>query len=430
MKYNIYTEGNYFTIKSEVDEYFYGHRKDVIVDKDNINLKNYRVFNVKDFSDKIILKVGSILKLDNSLYTQVEWETFYKDNTGNFNGGGTAPTNQNLQQVTDVGNTTTNPIVVQGIKITSGVENERIKITDVNSTAIQIGNGPFNTNNINLGGVQIGTNSSVSNTGTDCIQIGIETGTNNAGADCVQIGNYSSNQNTGSSCVQIGNDTGLNNVGGDNIQIGTSVGGSNNSIYTIQLGQSTGQLNSGDNSIQIGTSTGFQNSGDNVVQIGNYSGKFNIFNNVIQIISANQPIKTAAATQDNQAVLQATQGRLLIDLSSLADNTLSGTNTGDNSLNLLYENKIQRVIISSQSGNVVALSAPNTDYVYIFTATGTLTLPTAIANKNRYTVKNRSAVNITVNFTSGQNADGSISIAITPNQALEFISDNNNYIII
>ena len=91
MKYNIYTEGNYFTIKSEVDEYFYGHRKDVIVDKDNIDLQNYRVFNVKDFSDKIILKIGSILKQDNSSYSQVEWETFYKENTGNFNGGGTAP---------------------------------------------------------------------------------------------------------------------------------------------------------------------------------------------------------------------------------------------------------------------------------------------------------------------------------------------------
>ena len=104
MKYNIYTEGNYFTIKSEVDEYFYGHRKDVIVDKDNINLKNYRIFNVKDFSDKIILKVGNILKLDNSPYTQVEWETFYKENTGNFNGGGTAPSivNSNWNAITGV----------------------------------------------------------------------------------------------------------------------------------------------------------------------------------------------------------------------------------------------------------------------------------------------------------------------------------------
>ena len=95
-KYNIYTEGNYFTIKSEQGEFFYGHRKDVVVDKDNINLQNYRIFNVKDFSDKIIVKIPNILKQDDSPYTLLEWETFYKENTGNFNGGGSAPTvNQN-----------------------------------------------------------------------------------------------------------------------------------------------------------------------------------------------------------------------------------------------------------------------------------------------------------------------------------------------
>ena len=95
--YNIYTEGNYFIIKSEAGEFFYGHRKDVIVDKDNINLSNYRIFNVKDFSDKIIVKIPNILKQDNSPYTLLEWETFYKENTGNFNGGGSAPTSDPLK---------------------------------------------------------------------------------------------------------------------------------------------------------------------------------------------------------------------------------------------------------------------------------------------------------------------------------------------
>jgi hypothetical protein len=91
---------------------------------------------------------------------------------------------------------------------------------------------------------------------------------------------------------------------------------------------------------------------------------------------------------------------------------------------------ITRSINIGQSGSVSAGATASTDYVYIFTGLGTLTLPTAVGNTNQYTVKNSHSANITVDFTSGQNADGSTSITIVPNQSLDFISNNSNYIII
>jgi hypothetical protein len=82
---------------------------------------------------------------------------------------------------------------------------------------------------------------------------------------------------------------------------------------------------------------------------------------------------------------------------------------------------------TQQSGNITAGSQSNTHYYYSFNALGQLTLPTAIGNTSTYQVKNASAVNITVVFTAGQNADGSTSILLIPNQSLVFISNNVNF---
>ncbi len=101
--YKIYTEGNYFIIAS-ADETFYGHKKEVLVDKNNKNRTFYRIFNVKDWKNSTSLNISDIFKKDGSPYTQNEWETFYTDNTGNFNSGAViAP------QISDALNNATNP---------------------------------------------------------------------------------------------------------------------------------------------------------------------------------------------------------------------------------------------------------------------------------------------------------------------------------
>ena len=91
--YKIYESDNYIIVtKVENGETFYGHKKNVFIDKNNTNKPFYSIFNVKDFKEDTVLKIGEIQKQDGTLYTEAEFDTFYRTNTGNFNGGGTAPT--------------------------------------------------------------------------------------------------------------------------------------------------------------------------------------------------------------------------------------------------------------------------------------------------------------------------------------------------
>lgn len=90
--YKIYESDNYIVVtKVENGETFYGHKKNVFIDKNNTNKPFYSIFNVKDFKEDTVLKIGEIQKQDGTLYTEAEFDTFYRTNTGNFNGGGTAP---------------------------------------------------------------------------------------------------------------------------------------------------------------------------------------------------------------------------------------------------------------------------------------------------------------------------------------------------
>ena len=85
-QYKIYTKGNYIVIVDvQKNEYFYGIRKEVHIDKSNVNKAVYRAFNVKDFSSSIILAIPNILKEDGTPYSEAEFDTFYQGNTGTIN---------------------------------------------------------------------------------------------------------------------------------------------------------------------------------------------------------------------------------------------------------------------------------------------------------------------------------------------------------
>lgn len=87
-KYKIYIKGNYFLIEKVTNrEIQYGHRKEVLVDKNNLQKPIYRIFNVKDWRQREPLHISQILKEDGIPYTQEEWEVFYTTNTGNFSLG-------------------------------------------------------------------------------------------------------------------------------------------------------------------------------------------------------------------------------------------------------------------------------------------------------------------------------------------------------
>lgn len=87
--------------------------------------------------------------------------------------------------------------------------------------------------------------------------------------------------------------------------------------------------------------------------------------------------------------------------------------------------------ISSVSTTTAAAAAASTDYVYLCTGTFTITLPTAVSNKNLYTVKNIGSGTITVATTSAQTIDGSTTAPILVQYtSLDIISDNANWNIV
>ena len=81
--------------------------------------------------------------------------------------------------------------------------------------------------------------------------------------------------------------------------------------------------------------------------------------------------------------------------------------------------------------SITLASASNTDYVYLASGTITLTMPTAIGNSNRYTIKNVGAGVITVDTILGQTIDGSSSVLISvSNTSIDLISDGSNWNVI
>lgn len=87
-------------------------------------------------------------------------------------------------------------------------------------------------------------------------------------------------------------------------------------------------------------------------------------------------------------------------------------------------------LIATITTAVTLGAAALTDYVAFIGASGVVTLPTAVGNLNRYTLKNVDTTNKTVSFTGGQTADGSTTIILTPNTSVDIVSDNVNWRII
>lgn len=75
-------------------------------------------------------------------------------------------------------------------------------------------------------------------------------------------------------------------------------------------------------------------------------------------------------------------------------------------------------------------AAASTDYVALIGTSGVVTLPTAVGNTNRYTLKNVDTTNKTVSTTSSQTIDGSTTVTLTPNTAIDVLSDNSNWWIV
>lgn len=84
--------------------------------------------------------------------------------------------------------------------------------------------------------------------------------------------------------------------------------------------------------------------------------------------------------------------------------------------------------IASVSSPTTAGATANIDYVYLVSGITTLTMPTAVGNQNKYTVKNTGSNTVTIATTSGQTIDGSASITLpVANTSVDLISNGANW---
>jgi hypothetical protein len=89
--------------------------------------------------------------------------------------------------------------------------------------------------------------------------------------------------------------------------------------------------------------------------------------------------------------------------------------------------------ITTITSSTSAGSSANTDYVYNGNTTGaiTLTLPTAVSNTNRYTVKNSNIGILSIYTTPSETIDGATFYNLTTQyQAVDLLSDNTNWFIV
>lgn len=171
-------------------------------------------------------------------------------------------------------------------------------------------------------------------------------------------------------------------------------------------------------------------------------------------------------------------GHVVLDQDDIADGTgakqftaaektklagISGTNTGDNATNTQYSGLAtskQDVLVSATniktingssilgsgdlvisggsgitrsivvtSGNVSAGAMASTDYVYLIAGAHTVTLPTAVSNTNRYTIKNNHSASVALAFTGAETADGG-GVTLAPQASVDLISNGTNWSII
>lgn len=87
-------------------------------------------------------------------------------------------------------------------------------------------------------------------------------------------------------------------------------------------------------------------------------------------------------------------------------------------------------VITVITGSVTIGSEKNTDYVILVDTGGAPTLPTAVGNTSRITIKNVSSTNKTVLTSSSQGIDDSVGITLRPNASVDLVSDGSGWVVI
>ena len=122
IKYKIFTKDNYFfIIDVETSREYSSHKADVLISKRYKDFDFYTAHNIPDWNILEALKIGELIKENDSPYTESEFETFYQQFTGESSGGsggGSFDVGNPLPMIgteTDGGTPTGKALVIAGV---------------------------------------------------------------------------------------------------------------------------------------------------------------------------------------------------------------------------------------------------------------------------------------------------------------------------
>ncbi len=127
-------------------------------------------------------------------------------------------------------------------------------------------------------------------------------------------------------------------------------------------------------------------------------------------------------TMDNAVLNTSTGSRILVGGSSLSAGTTAAAFSGVKELNGRY------AVTATDSVTPGTFSGVN--YVVFVSTGGSVTLPTAVGNTSRYTVKNITTSDKTISTTSSQTIDGATTLTVLPDMSVDLISDGSNWRIV
>lgn len=200
-----------------------------------------------------------------------------------------------------------------------------------------------------------------------------------------------------------------------------------NSDGSLTISPTTGAVVASLNIANTNTWTTVQNFQGAPVSI--LLGVANLSPGTIRMLNAFNGTRVTISAPDNSITPPVNWTFMLPPTAGTSGYVLSTDGSGiSNWVSISSTGAIKR-ITASVSTNTTAGSATATDYVYFCSGTMTLTLPTAVGNTNRYSVKNVGSGTVTIATTGGETIDGGSTVVLTAslNGAVDLMSDNSNW---
>jgi hypothetical protein len=318
----------------------------------------------------------------------------------NISGGGGGGS-QTLQQVSDLGNTTSNTI----------------QFTNTDTSIVLSGAASFTSSTViinsdlSTSGVAIGYDCASTSQGNNCIAIGNQTGQTSQGNSSVAIGDQAGQISQGIQAVAIGDQAGQISQGIQAVAIGKEAGYDSQGRQSVAIGYFAGQTSQNTQSVAIGHRAGQTSQNTQSVAIGYFAGQLNQDSHSVAIgyragfdtQATNSVAIGYEAGENSQFPFSIAIGRLA---GNISQNTLSiaiGTSAGETSQG------IQSVAIGYQAGQ---LNQDSHSVAIGYLAGQTSQTTQSVAIGYLAGQLNQDSYSVAIGRQAGYDSQGSLSVAI------------------